>query len=77
MVTFPPDETTPQQRVDKIFQIMDKVRTSHSPPSFPLRAPLPVLQDGDGLISAEDFLSGAKKDPSILKALSLYEGLHM
>lgn len=25
MITFPPDEATPQQRVDKMFQSMDLV----------------------------------------------------
>lgn len=108
MVTFPPDEATPQQRVDKMFQCMDLVRLHNlqpsftpspllSPPSFPslplLSSPfgfLPSLpshpppshslvfssqKDGDGMINLEDFVLGAKKDPTIIQALSLYESL--
>ena len=35
MVTFPEGEETPQQRVGKIFEIMDQVRTTKPEPLVP------------------------------------------
>ena len=34
-----------------------------------------ILQDKDGKISLEDFLQGAKADSTIVKALTIYDGL--
>eukprot|EP00050_Salpingoeca_kvevrii_P016625 m.57121 g.57121 ORF g.57121 m.57121 type:complete len:171 (+) comp7058_c0_seq3:473-985(+) len=55
MVEMPPDEATPEQRVNKIFRMMDA--------------------NNDGKITMEEFCEGSKKDPSIVQALSLYDGL--
>jgi Ca2+-binding EF-hand superfamily protein len=55
MVKLPPDEDTPEKRVSKIFQLMDK--------------------DQNGQLSFEEFKEGSMKDPTIVQALSLYDGL--
>ncbi|KAJ3186540.1 Neuronal calcium sensor 1 [Gaertneriomyces sp. JEL0708] len=55
MIKLPPDEDTPQKRVDKVFSIMDT--------------------NDDGKLDMEEFREGSKKDPTILHALSLYDGL--
>ncbi|KAI8833555.1 neuronal calcium sensor Ncs1-like protein [Chytridium lagenaria] len=55
MVKLPPDEDTPEKRVNKIFGMMD--------------------MDDDGMLNMDEFREGSKKDPSIVTALSLYEGL--
>ncbi|ORY98502.1 calcium-binding protein NCS-1 [Syncephalastrum racemosum] len=55
MVRLPPDEDTPEKRVNKIFAMMD--------------------QDNDGRLTMEEFKEGSKKDPTIVQALNLYDGL--
>ncbi|KAI9143750.1 calcium-binding protein NCS-1 [Paraphysoderma sedebokerense] len=55
MVKLPDDEDTPEKRVNKIFDLMDK--------------------DEDGKLTIEEFKEGSKTDPTIVQALSLYEGL--
>jgi len=55
MVNLPPDEDTPQKRVDKIFRNMDK--------------------NADARLTFEEFAEGSKLDPTIVQALSLYDGL--
>ncbi|CEP08048.1 hypothetical protein [Parasitella parasitica] len=55
MVKLPPDEDTPEKRVNKIFDLMD--------------------DDKDGRLSMDEFREGSKKDPTILQALNLYDGM--
>jgi len=55
MVNLPPDEDTPEKRVDKLFRGMDK--------------------DKDAILTYDEFVEGSKHDPTIVKALSLYDGL--
>ncbi|RKO87588.1 calcium-binding protein NCS-1 [Blyttiomyces helicus] len=55
MVKLPPDEDTPEKRVNKIFELMDT--------------------NGDGHLDFEEFREGSKKDPTIVQALNLYDGL--
>ncbi|CDH58303.1 calcium-binding protein ncs-1 [Lichtheimia corymbifera JMRC:FSU:9682] len=55
MVKLPPDEDTPEKRVNKIFDMMD--------------------QDKDGRLTMEEFREGSRKDPTIVQALNLYDGL--
>ena len=55
MVKLPEDEDTPEQRVNKIFALMDL--------------------DKNAELSFEEFKEGSKQDPSIVQALSLYDGL--
>ncbi|KAI8879048.1 calcium-binding protein NCS-1 [Backusella circina FSU 941] len=55
MVKLPPDEDTPEKRVNKIFELMDS--------------------DNDGRLSIDEFREGSKKDPTILQALNLYDGM--
>jgi len=55
MVNLPPDEDTPQKRVDKIFRNMDK--------------------NADARLTFDEFAEGSKLDPTIVQALSLYDGL--
>jgi Ca2+-binding EF-hand superfamily protein len=55
MVKLPPDEDTPEKRVDKIFKNMDR--------------------DKDAKLTYDEFVEGSKQDPTIVQALSLYDGL--
>jgi len=55
MVKLPADEDTPEKRVTKIFDLMDK--------------------NHDGRLSMDEFREGSKQDPTIVQALSLYDGL--
>ncbi|TPX36318.1 hypothetical protein SmJEL517_g01485 [Synchytrium microbalum] len=55
IMELPADESTPQMRVQKIFDLFDT--------------------DGDSKITLDEFREGSKKDPSIVTALSLYDGL--
>lgn len=55
MVKLPPDEDTPEKRVDKIFRMMD--------------------HNKDHKLTFDEFKEGSKQDPTIVQALSLYDGL--
>ncbi|XP_052787825.1 neuronal calcium sensor 1-like isoform X1 [Mya arenaria] len=55
-VKLPEEENTPDKRVNKIFDVMDK--------------------NHDDKLSFEEFLDGSKKDPTIIQALTLYDGSH-
>ncbi|KAI9090539.1 calcium-binding protein NCS-1 [Phlyctochytrium arcticum] len=55
MVKLPPDEDTPDKRVNKIFGMMDL--------------------NEDGRLDMEEFREGSQKDPTIVQALNLYDGL--
>ncbi|ANZ73505.1 N-myristoylated calcium-binding protein [Komagataella phaffii CBS 7435] len=55
MVELSEDEKTPELRVEKIFNLMDK--------------------NEDGKISLQEFQERCKLDPSIINALTLYDGL--
>ncbi|KAF8665776.1 hypothetical protein AX16_000223 [Volvariella volvacea WC 439] len=55
MVKLPPDEDTPEKRVDKIFRNMDRNK--------------------DESLTYDEFVEGSKQDPTIMQALSLYDGL--
>lgn len=66
-VKLPEDENTPEKRVDRIFRMMDKVTTYLQINNH--------FQNNDAQLTLEEFKEGAKADPSIVHALSLYEGL--
>lgn len=55
LVKLPEDEDTPEKRVTKLFESMDKNK--------------------DQELTYEEFKEGAKRDPSIISALSLYDSL--
>ena len=82
---IPSKDNTPEKRVERIFQLMDKVNVYKIFMTFEFRN-LPdttklidthtlKFQDGNGCLSKEEFLQGAKQDKSIVQALSLYDGL--
>ncbi len=48
---------------------MHLLNTSIPPPS------LSLSQNGDGLISLNDFVECSKRDPIIVKSLALFDGL--
>lgn len=55
MIKLPPDEDTPEKRVQKIFSLMDKGKDEH--------------------LTFDEFKEGSMKDPAIVQALKLYDGL--
>ncbi|SCV68341.1 BQ2448_462 [Microbotryum intermedium] len=69
MVKLPPDEDTPTKRVDKIFRLMD-LNHDHQAPQSDLLRPFHTPQ-----LTFDEFKEGSKKDPTIVQALSLYDGL--
>lgn len=77
MVKLPPDEDTPEKRVNKIFELMDNVRalTRVVVVNIWLTDKYTKKQDMDGRLSMEEFKEGSKKDPTILQALNLYDGM--
>ena len=75
-------DNTPEKRVERIFKLIDKVcfnnyenlmKFEFSYRSIPKNSF--SFQDGNGCLSKEEFLQGAKQDKSIVQALSLYDGL--
>lgn len=55
MIQLPEDENSPQERINKLFEVLDT--------------------DRDGKINLEEFVEGAKNDPTIVQGLMLYEDL--
>jgi len=55
MLKLPENEETPEKRVEKIFQSMNK--------------------DKDSKITYNEFVECSKQDPTVMDALSLYDGL--
>ncbi|KAL4218793.1 Neuronal calcium sensor 1 [Mactra antiquata] len=53
-VKLPEDENTPDKRVNRIFDVMDK--------------------NNDDKLSFDEFIEGSKKDPTIIQALTIYDG---
>ena len=43
--------------------------------THPLLSPLCTVQNADGKLTKDEFREGARKDTSIMQALSLYDGL--
>ena len=76
---IPDKDNTPEKRVERIFQLMDKVTVNNFENfgKFEFRFTIDSMkfQDGNGCLSKEEFLQGAKQDKSIVQALSLYDGL--
>lgn len=75
MVKLPPDEDTPEKRVNKIFDLMDNVIYAFFFIKKKFTYHLFYIQDKDNKLSMEEFKEGSKKDPTILQALNLYEGM--
>ncbi|KAG0297030.1 Neuronal calcium sensor 1 [Linnemannia gamsii] len=55
MIKLPPDEDTPEKRVQKIFSLMNKQKDEH--------------------LTFDEFKDGSMKDPAIVQAFKLYDGL--
>ena len=76
-----PDDS-PQARVDKIFDLMDEVRSAaqllaliDQPKLISAKSGLIKIQDGNGELTKEEFMEGAAMDDSIVGALSMYQNL--
>lgn len=76
-----PDDS-PQARVDKIFDLMDEVRSAaqlfapiDKPEMISAKSGLIKFQDGNGELTKEEFMEGAAMDDSIVGALSMYQNL--
>ena len=68
MVQLPDDESTPEMRVDKVN--LTCLVVAFVEQIFNL-----MDINNDGMLTMEEFKEGSKKDPSILHALSLSDGL--
>ena len=64
------EENTPEKRVEKIFALVDTVRSNRQFKTFYYK-----FQDGNGDLSKEEFIQAAKLDSAIVSALSLYDGI--
>ncbi|RUP48035.1 calcium-binding protein NCS-1 [Jimgerdemannia flammicorona] len=90
MVKLPADEDTPEKRVNKIFALMDKCFNAITHPwqycamtiyfrpytkSSLQPSSISATKNQDGRLSMDEFREGSKQDPTIVQALSLYDGL--
>ena len=63
------EDDSPEARVERIFELMDEVM------NLIIRLnDYKTIKDGNGELSKEEFMEGAAQDPTIVQALSMYQG---